>query len=185
MEKYLEEYLIRHCAPTLAGIKISGLFGFYFEAELCLTNSLNSINQLLSPKGIRAEVLRIRGNNALILVYRHSMLLEKLNDENVIAFLESYGYCQGPLHEIINHLKIRLTRNDFPHEIGIFLGYPLHDVAGFINQNGKNSKVAGCWKVYSDEDSAKKLFLKYGKCKNVYMKLFSQGKSFEQLIVAI
>ena len=38
----------------------------------------------------------------------------------------------------------------FPHEIGIFLGYPLADVAGFIRNKGRNCKCIGTWKVYGD-----------------------------------
>ena len=37
---------------------------------------------------------------------------------------------------------------DFPHEIGVFLGYPLEDVVGFIRHRGKCFTCCGCWKSY-------------------------------------
>lgn len=44
---------------------------------------------------------------------------------------------------------IRRVRHeeDFPHEIGLFLGYPSEDVSGFIKHGAKNSKCVGTWKV--------------------------------------
>ena len=47
-------------------------------------------------------------------------------------------------------------RAEFPHEMGAFLGYPLSDVKGFIEHEGKDFLCSGYWKVYSDETGAKK-----------------------------
>lgn len=47
---------------------------------------------------------------------------------------------------------------DFPHEIGLFLGYPAEDVKGFIENKAACSKCSGCWKVYGDEQAARILF---------------------------
>ena len=41
--------------------------------------------------------------------------------------------------------------------MGIFLGYPVDDVAGFINHCGNNCKACGQWKVYGDVEYAKNL----------------------------
>ena len=78
--------------------------------------------------------------------------------------------------------KSRL-QNDL-NEIGIFLGYPLADVKGFIENAGKNSKCSGCWKVYCNECEAIKTFKKFEKCKKVYQKLWLQGRSIAKLTVA-
>ena len=62
----------------------------------------------------------------------------------------------------LERLKSRLMHTDeFPHEIGIFLGYPLDDVKGFIDNAGQNSKCTGCWKVYCNECEAIKTFAKF------------------------
>ena len=56
-------------------------------------------------------------------------------------------------------MRSRLAqREDFPHEIGLFLGYPLGDVIGFIKNAGQNCKCVGCWKVYCNECEAIKAF---------------------------
>ena len=84
----------------------------------------------------------------------------------------------------IERLKDRLSGGQFPHEIGVFLDYPLADVKGFIENGGKNCKCCGCWKVYCDECGAKKTFSKYKKCREVYCRLWKSGcKSISQLTV--
>ena len=38
---------------------------------------------------------------------------------------------------------------EFPHEIGIFLGYPPADVDGFMHRK-EDCRISGLWKVYDD-----------------------------------
>ena len=55
------------------------------------------------------------------------------------------------------------TGGDFPHEVGLFLGYPVEDVIGFIENKGKNCLCCGCWKCYSNACAAQKAFDKFRK----------------------
>ena len=48
----------------------------------------------------------------------------------------------------------RLAGDDFPHEVGLFLGYPPGDVEGFRLNHGRNFKLCGLWKVYCDMEQA-------------------------------
>ena len=73
---------------------------------------------------------------------------------------------------------------EFPHEIGIFLGYPLHDVVGFIENRGQNFTCCGCWKSYGDPDAAQKHFDQLSKCTAVYLRLFHSGTPILKLAVA-
>lgn len=109
-----------------------------------------------------------------------------LGRPGVARFLQSYGYSRTDAKTALNILKSRLAESpDFPHEIGIFLGYPLGDVIGFIRNAGQNCKCVGCWKVYCNECEAIKIFARYKKCKDVYMRLWKQGRSVLQLTVAV
>ena len=85
------------------------------------------------------------------------------------------------------HKKTGRLKNDdeFPHEIGLFLGYPPEDVLGFIKNGAENCKRLGCWKVYGDEENALKTFKKYEKCTEIYSKLWNNGRSLERLTVAV
>ena len=55
------------------------------------------------------------------------------------------------------------TSESFPHEIGLFLGYPAEDVQGFIRNCAAKPKLVGAWKVYGDAEVAKKKFASYKK----------------------
>lgn len=181
----LEKMLIEYCSPTLCGIKTAGLFRFPCTDDKALNDTLAFWNRELNPKGILLCVLNQDKERPLIYVCRTSMLAWDLGNEDVQLFLSGYGYQKITVEYCIETLKDKLTHStEFPHEIGVFLGYPLEDVKGFIKNGGQNSKCNGCWKVYCNECEAKKLFLKYKKCKEIYRKLFeNRVKSVFQLTV--
>ena len=84
----------------------------------------------------------------------------------------------------INKLSSRLEEHkDFPHEIGLFLGYPPEDVKGFIDNNGKNFKSLGYWKVYGDVNKANELFDKYRKCQKILLDRLNMGYTLKQLVI--
>ena len=86
----------------------------------------------------------------------------------------------------MERLRQRLAMDGtFPHEIGLFLSYPLEDVEGFVENRGRNCKCTGCWKVYGDEQQAQRQFSRYRKCQEVYLRLWQGGRSVEQLTVAV
>ncbi len=182
----LEHYLVEHCSPTLASIKTANLFTFICQSDEELNRYVTDWNQKFHSKGVSIAVLRNRGQKALLYVYRADRLNADLNKPGVPEFLAGYGYEEFSADYGISQLKKKFARDDtFPHEIGLFLGYPLEDVTGFIENAGKNSKCSGCWKVYCNECETMKLFARFKKCKEVYRKLFLQGRrSVLQLTVA-
>ena len=103
------------------------------------------------------------------------------------AMEEKCGYSEKfSVEECLDRLSERIgTSADFPHEVGIFLGYPTEDVVGFIENKGENFKLCGCWKVYGDEEAAKKTFARYKKCTSVYCRQWAKGKDIERLTVPV
>jgi len=181
----LEKYLIEHCSPTLASLKTANLFTLEFSHEAELDRSIRTWNSNFLSKGVMLLILRKSGGRALIYVCRKRLLQRDLKRTGVEGFLRNYGYTGTDVNTALATLKLRLEQSEeFPHEIGIFLGYPLGDVIGFIENAGRNSKCTGCWKVYCNECEAVKTFKRYKKCKDVYMRLWKQGKSVWQLTVA-
>lgn len=181
----LERYLIEHCSPTLASLKTANLFTCGFTDEKELGESVEYWKEQMAELGITLLVLRKREHTALIYVCRLAKLAEDMSKPGVARFMRKYGYESTDPAYALNRLRERLAENgDFPHEIGLFLGYPLGDVIGFIRNAGQNFKCAGCWKVYCNECEAIRLFAKYKKCKDVYTKLWNQGRSVRQLTVA-
>lgn len=183
----LERMLIRHCSPTLGGLKTANLFNFSFLSKKELNDTLMEWNEELSSKGVSLHIIGIRKERALIYVCRTSMLTRDMQKDGVRDFLGGYGYRNFSASGCINKLTERIRHSpEFPHEIGLFLGYPLTDVKGFIKNEGKNYKCTGEWKVYCNECEAISQFEKFKKCREVYTKLFeNRVRSVFQLTVAV
>ena len=180
-----EEALVKYCSPTLAGIKTGSLFSCSYHSQAELSAFLRTWNIALRGKGIRIIPLRIKEGKALIYVYRPSQLRSRLQENDSRDLLEERGYCSVSCSRCLTHLIRRLSRSeDFPHEIGLFLGYPCEDVRGFIDNKAACAKCVGCWKVYGDEEKAKKQFKRFKKCTRIYQQQWADGKPLTRLTVA-
>lgn len=178
MKELSEELLVRYCSPTLAGLKLGSLFNCGFESLEFLKKQIIHFNRELNRRGVWIEILRTVDDVALIYVYRPQKLRDALADREVSEFLADNGYTSLDLRDCISHLKERLLEGDgFPHEIGVFLDYPLEDVKAFIKYKGANCKCIGCWKVYTNEYEAEKIFARYKKCTDIYCRLYGQGRT--------
>lgn len=164
-----EEMIINHCSPTLAGIKTGALFNCAYPSERELRSSVRAWNKTLSPKGLRVLPLRYNGRTALIYIYRPAMLSADLKNELARRLLAKCGYVsETPEGCIVQLLRRFAECEEFPHEIGLFLGYPPEDVCGFIANKACGYKCVGYWKVYGDEEKAKKAFARFEKCTRCY-----------------
>lgn len=182
----VERGLVNHCAPTLASLKTGSLFNAVHGAEEAVEQQVEELNRQLGPRGIRMEIVRRGQLGSLIYVFRPKHLGEELSRPAVSEFLSRYGYEEdGEVENAVCRLCQRLRGSrDFPHEIGVFLGYPLEDVQSFIDNGGKNCKCTGCWKVYHNEEEAQRRFDQFKKCSEVYRRCWEQGRSVEKLTVA-
>lgn len=180
-----EEMIVRNCSPTLAGLKTASMFSCSFSDKSEMVSSLCAFNRLLSKKGVRAVPLRHRKGKALIYIYRPKKLSSDFCDDTANRLLSERGYDVSEPQKCIAQLVKRLRENeDFPHEIGLFLGYPPLDVEGFIYNRKEKLICTGYFKVYSDKAKALKLFAQYKKCTDVYSRLVLSGRSLERLTVA-
>jgi hypothetical protein len=87
-----EEMLIRHCSPTLAGIKTANMFNCHYEEKQVLWGELCCLNGKLIPKGIRIIPIGVWQTRALIYIYRPSKLQQDLTDDEAIKILKENGY---------------------------------------------------------------------------------------------
>ena len=178
-----EEIIVRYCSPTLAGIKTGSLFSAAFASRRERVDTLRRWNFLLRRKGLRAVPFANKNGRTSVYVYRVSRLNADLKNSDIRRILTERGYdCDRPEHCIARLARRLKSGAEFPHEIGLFLGYPPEDVCGFINR-GK-CKLTGAWKVYGDKIRAEKVFAQYKKCTQIYSELFHKGRSVERLTVA-
>lgn len=81
---------------------------------------------------------------------------------------------------VYKNSKKRLNTNNFPHEIGVFLGYPLDDVIGFIEH--KPFYLVGDWKVYQNVKEAQKQFDLFKQTKEKMLNQIHLGYELAQII---
>lgn len=67
----------------------------------------------------------------------------------------------------------------------LFLGYPPEDVRGFIENETRNYKFTGYWKVYGDEERSRALFDKFERCTRCYLASWACGTGVERLALAV
>lgn len=182
-----ENMLILYCAPTLLGIKQSNLFSCPIEDSESIINEMNMYNSLLNSKDIYFKILYKCQNRIFILVYRKTKMFSYITDRKVAYFLKKEGYTipenvEG-VDSALNYLGKRINGcEEFPHEVGFFLGYPKEDVFEYIKNSGRNYKFYGYWKVYGDEKKAEKTFWQYRKCKEVMENKRNAGTSVLSLL---
>lgn len=179
-----DSMLARHCAPVLAGVKSANMISVREEGTGHLARLLAVYNNPLGRHGIRAEILCRYRTHTLVLVYRPGLLWGQLLEEDVRNFLTTLGYSQwDSLDSLLSQLKNQCARHCVPHEIGLFLNYPLEDVIGFM-EGGAQCKLCGCWKVYSDTDFARMRFRQFASCRETYCRLIESGGSVLHLFRA-
>ncbi|MBR4711151.1 MAG: DUF3793 family protein [Clostridia bacterium] len=178
------EILVRSCAPTMASLKTGNMFNCAFESREQMLRELRQLNRRLRHKGLRILPLRWREGRALLYLFRPKLLQRDLRDPLAGRILTECGYACTEANACLARLIARLrTEPDFPHEIGLFLGYPPADVDGFMHRK-EACKLSGLWKVYDDAEGAVRQFARCRHCTEVYLNCLSRGFSLERLAVA-
>lgn len=167
------------CAPFLKRLKVScvitmdaGLYG--------------TLEKIFRGVDIAWHCLSQSEGKCLILFYRPLQMEEYLSEGKVRALLREYGYGGMDLEEMLDRLSGRIRAFSgkgmgFPHEIGAFLGYPVEDVRGFIENEGQKYLMIGYWKVYNDLACARVTFKEYDRAKNCAVNEFLIGKSIREI----
>lgn len=179
-----EQMLVQHCSPTLAGMKTGNMFTCTYTTPSEVKEYVRSLNRRLHHKGLRVLPLWYSGQRVLIYVYRPSRLSRDLQNQLANLLLTERGYpCLTPERRILFLMERLKESATFPHEIGLFLGYPPEDVSGFIENKPGSCKCVGHWKVYGNMAEAQRMFDQYKKCTDVYCRCWAAGESLERLTV--
>lgn len=181
----MERLIAYHCTPAMAGIKPSSIVSCHKTMFGDAHKQIDKLNSELNGRDIYLEVLFECDKRILLMVYRKSVLERTLTENKVVNFLKGFGYGEGlKTTDKLDILKSRLACDSFPHEIGVFLGYPLHDVFGFIENKGRGGILTGEWKVYENAEEAQKLFNRFSACKRAVLKRIINGKRLSDIFKA-
>lgn len=188
MERTFESVLVEQCAPTLVGLKPASLFRYQPGPSDEGRVPLARWKGALAARGIRVRVLKAcpRTGAWMIYLYREVWITRILCQPEIQDFLRRQGYrpeegCQAMLTRLSRRLCLE---EDYPHEIGVFLGYPLEDVEGFIRHRGRDFTCCGYWKVYGDAAAAQRRFDCYRRCTRICLERLQRGTALTKLIAA-
>ena len=186
-KKQFEHLLGTHCAPTLIGVKAASLISVKKQNWGDFQRLLDIYAKCLQCQGISTLQLGKNEEHVLILFYRAETVARLLQRPAAKKILSSFGYpCSGQLADKLFFLQLRMRIADvFPHEIGLFLGYPPEDVSGFIRYNGRNFFCSGYWKVYANVKQAEQLFQLYTNCTREFCAKLQAGRSMESLLFGL
>jgi hypothetical protein len=151
----LASFLALEGAEVLDGEKPANLITLVNRRQACGRNLYRMWqthgDSLLGEDGLAVRELSDRGDSLLLLLYRPQPLAALLSRPKVAGFLRKAGYTNPADQETsLTELQSRISATRFPHEIGVFLGYPLKDVAGFMGWAPLPFTCQGPWKIYGD-----------------------------------
>lgn len=142
---------VRHC---YSGMNVEG-------RRVCLYRS-----DIYGILGLDHVELKVEEASSLVLFYNPSALEATLAEPRNARWLARMGYpaadaarmprprkdvaspSDAMVHAMLAHLVRRAATCDLPHEVGVFIGYPLKDVAGFMRRIPATPVHHGAWRVY-------------------------------------
>lgn len=176
----IETQLAMQCAPVIMGLKISNLL-------IIPNENVEKVREILDGSNLSSQILLEKEEKSIFLVYRLDCLRQYLSQEKIKHLLRQLGYRKMDLEELFSvfirrYAGYRRNRGKFPHEMGLLLGYPIEDVMGFIENDGKNFLYTGYWKVYENIGEKIHLFREFEIAKETLVQLIAMGVSMAEVI---
>ncbi|MBO3445864.1 DUF3793 family protein [Clostridium sp. CCUG 7971] len=145
------KWILEVLGPVILGSKPCEILNIPLKDKMRV-NKLNDIENFFSNCfKVNYEVISTTDGGTRILFINKKSLSKVLDNKKYINFLKFIGYPSN--YSIDNYIDVlvdKLHSKEFPHEIGIFLGYPLKDVAGFMGYGNYKFCKVRYWKVYGD-----------------------------------
>ena len=172
------DYLNFYCAPCLLGKKPASLFSMPIEIYNRSQKKIEELKEL----GLCVEFLYEVNRKAHLLVFSEEQTIKLLRKENIKNAYNFFGYGLDISFELLKEKLFKKFRHFysknlqrqnadiFPHEIGLFLGYPPEDVLQYYIKKGKDYLFSGYWKVYTNPEKAIEIFRLYDECRVYCMK---------------
>ncbi len=183
--------LANSCMPTLLKTKPSSLISFHKKYIEDPGSFFEVLKQESGQFKCSYNVLYENETTYYVIIYYTELLKEVLSRHCNNIILKENGYLNGKENFDYNLLNFKVRfqnfkenkNSGFPHEAGIFLGYPIIDVEEFIKNKGKNYMLCGCWKVYHNVEEAGKTFELFRKLREEAMELFFAGKELTEIVL--
>ena len=164
---YIESFIEYYISLIKAKIKPSVTVTI-LKNDVTKINAWNNYGlDLLNSVSLKALTLRETDKALVLFIYDETLLSTYLKDLNHTIFLKNLGYTSlDNLDSSLLFLQERYNKYHCPHELGLFLGYPLNDVIDFIECDKNKCLLCGYWKVFNNKSEAIKTFEEFDNIRN-------------------
>lgn len=186
-DDYLRYFIAYHAAPTIQGIKPATL-ACPDAAGRCLADALARLGPELSRIfGVEVADFRNPRGAMLLLVYDSTHVCRTLADGEAAALLreEGYGVPETGVYAMLARLRERCAGRRFPHEIGVFLGYPPGDVRSFMSGRDAGRREGCAWRCYGDIEEARNISGRFRRAKRIAAELIVAGADLGGVAVGL
>ena len=180
----LTAHLMLECAEVLAGVKPANLISLVNRTRPCGRNLYQLWQhhhaELVKRRADLTFVVLKNGTQAMLLLcYNHDQLERHMAHAGIRTLLHKAGYQAGAsCTALVDELRARIGRNgSFPHEIGLFIGYPAKDVAAFMGLVKLPFACQGPWKIYGNPLRSLALAEQYRCCRKRMAAILATGNS--------
>lgn len=162
----LAAFIVSCTAEVLAGVKPASLLRLVrrtLPCGRCMYQLWQEYgNDLLNDSSLQVVVLRTDEEGSLLLFYRHDLLYKRLSGKTMQTFLRRAGYPEPiSVNGALRHLQVAFSQGESPDEVGMFLGYPLKDVSGFIARKNQPWEGRCMWRVYGPPRRSLRLYQRF------------------------
>lgn len=156
------KWLVEILGPVILGSKPSEILNI----SLSDNNKEYKINEIKlffkNCSRLSYEIIYKENGEIKVLFMNKNVLSKIFDDKKCVNFLKFIGYPSNyDLNNYINFLIERLKDNNFPHEIGVFLGYPLKDVVGFMGYGNYKLQKTKYWRVYGNVEVSDEIYNRF------------------------
>lgn len=160
--RYRELNLLVRLAPTLLGEKPLHIFCFNKNFPF-LKQAIDDLTQLFNTHPtIKLRTVLSENQSVKAIIYHTQAAEQVLSDHRNRKFLTARGYGSDlDTEDFMTLLAENLIKNRIPDEYGLFFGYPLKDVMGFIGHPSLKHVKTLSWKVYGNPRTSEAIFARY------------------------
>ena len=153
----LTAHLMLESSEVLARVKPANLISLVNRTRSCGRNlyqlwQRHHVELAARLDDLNFIVLQTRERALLLLCYNPACLEQHLSHAGIRSLLRKAGYAaDAPGEVLVDELCRRIrTHDSFPHEIGLFIGYPAKDVAAFMGLIKLPFTCQGPWKMFGN-----------------------------------
>lgn len=172
--------ILEKLGATIMGVKPAEILNVKNNESLVICK--NFINE--HPELGYLRIRKMQKEGRIQYIFFHKTCIEKtLNRKEKLEFLRDLGYPDKfSVKAYLNFLKVRLCSEDFPHEIGLFLGYPFKDVLGFMGKTSLRLVTVKGWRYYGNATSSLKKYNTFKSAKENFKKYLYSLSLGEKLV---